>query len=102
MKMKVKDGRQKVAANDARDTGLVFNKPRDALKKKNKKKTFHLASVAFILKGLPMLLHISTFICTETRCGALSPSFLLLQQAEVNGYSTVILEQICPCLVLLL
>ena len=94
MKMKVKDGRQKFAANDARDTGLVFNKSRDALN--------HLASVAFILKGLPMLFHISTFICTETRCGALSPSFLRLRQAEVNGYSTVILEQICPCLVLLL
>ena len=41
MKMKVKDGRQEFAANDARDTGLVFNKPRDALK------SFHLASVAF-------------------------------------------------------
>ena len=54
MKLKVKDGRQKFAANDARDTGLVFNKSRDALN--------HLASVAFILKGLPMLLHISTFI----------------------------------------
>ena len=26
----LKDGRQKFAANDARDVGLAFNKPRDA------------------------------------------------------------------------